>query len=200
MPTGGDVAGVTYSYRPSVLGATWAFTLAGDALLWDTGRKSGRIPYRTIRRVRMSFRPMSIQTVRFRTEVWSEGAPTIDLVSTSWKSMVEQERLDSQYRAFIIELHKRIALAAGAVRFDQGVAVPVYWLAVAIFTVASLAMAAMIARGLQASAWAGVAFVAAFLAFFLWWGGNYFRHNRPGHYSADALPTDLMPKGETPGA
>ena len=136
---------------------------------------------------------MTIQTVRFRTEVWSEGAPKIDLVSTSWKSMVEQERLDSQYRAFIVELHKRIALAGGAVRFDQGVAVPVYWLAVAIFTVASLAMAAMIARGLQASAWAGVAFVAAFLAFFLWWGGNYFRRNRPRRYSVDALPEHLMP-------
>lgn len=200
MPAGDDVGDVAYSYRPSVLGATWAFTLAGDALLWDTGRKSGRIPYRNIRRVRMSFRPMTIQTVRFRTEIWSEGAPKIDLVSTSWKSMVEQERLDPLYARFVAELHRRIARTGTAVRFDQGIAVPVYWLAVAIFTVASLAMAAMIARGLQASAWTGAAFVGAFLAFFLWWGGNYFRRNRPRHYSADALPADLMPKGETTGA
>ena len=190
----GVVTNATYAYRPSVLGATWTFVLEPDALAYEAGRKAGRIPYRNVRRVRMSFRPMSIQTVRFRTELWAEGAPKVELVSTSWKSMVEHQRLDPQYRAFIVELHKRIAQAGGAVRFDQGVAAPVYWLGVAIFVLASLAMAAMVARAMQAKAWGAAAFIGTFLAFFLWQAGNYFHRNRPRRYSADALPADLMPK------
>lgn len=189
----GIVTNVTYAYRPSVLGATWTFVLEPDALTYDAGRKSGRILYRNIRRVRMSFRPMSIQTVRFRTELWAEGAPKVELVSTSWKSMVEQQRLDTPYRAFIVELHKRIVQAGGAVRFDQGVAAPVYWLGIALFVMASLAMAAMVTRAVQARAWGAAAFVGTFLAFFLWQAGNYFRRNKPRSYSADALPADLMP-------
>lgn len=185
---------VTYSYRPSVLGAAWTFVLTADALAWDTGRKSGRIPYRSIRRVRMSFRPMTIQTVRFRTEIWAEGAPKIELVSTSWKSMVEQERLDPLYARFVVALHKRIEQAGGKVRFDQGIAVPVYWLGVAVFILASLAMAAMITRAIQAGAWSTAALIGAFFAFFLWQVGTYFRRNRPSSYSVDALPADLMPR------
>ena len=200
MPPGDDAADVTYSYRPSAMGAPRNFALGANALMWDAGRQFGQIQYRDIRRVRMSFRPMSVQTMRFRTEIWSEGAPKLVLISTSWKNMVDQERHDAPYTRFIVALHRHIALAGGAARLDQGINVLLYWLGVVTFTVVSLSMAAMAVRGLQARAWTGTAFVAVFLAFFLWWGGNYFRRNRPRHYSADALPEDLMPKGETPGA
>jgi hypothetical protein len=50
-------------------------------------------------------------------------------------------------------------------------------------------------RALQADARAGAAFVAGFLALFLWQGGNFFRRNRPGLYRPDAIPAALMPKG-----
>ena len=200
MLAGDDAAAVTYSYRPSAMGAPRSFALGPDALMWDAGRRSGRIPYRDIRRVRMSFRPVSVQMMRFRTEIWSEEAPKLVLISTSWKNMVDQERHDAPYTRFIVALHQHIAQAGGGARLDQGLNVLLYWLGVVSFAGVSLAMAGMFARGLQARAWTGAAFVGAFLAFFLWWGGNYFRRNRPQHYSADALPKDLMPKGETPGA
>jgi hypothetical protein len=48
-------------------------------------------------------------------------------------------------------------------------------------------------RGLQSGTIAGAAFVAAFLALFLWQGGNFLRFNRPGVYQPDDLPRDLVP-------
>jgi hypothetical protein len=44
------------------------------------------------------------------------------------------------------------------------------------------------------------AIVAAFLAFYLWQAGNFFRRNRPGTYRPDALPADVMPRESTASA
>jgi hypothetical protein len=184
-----------YAYRPSVLGAAYEFRLSEQGLDWNVGRRSGRVGWRSVRRVRLSFRPASMQPYRFVTEVWAEGAPKLEIMSTSWKSMVEQERLDKQYAAFVIELHRRLAQAAAPARFEQGTNPVLYWPGLFVFLVVSLGLAALIAHALAAYAIGGAAFIAAFFALFLWRGGDFFRRNRPRFYRADALPAELMPKG-----
>ena len=41
-----------------------------------------------------------------------------------------------------------------------------------------------------------IQYIGAFLALFLWQAGNYFRRNRPGRYTPQALPPELMPRGD----
>jgi len=184
----------TYSFRPSLLGAPWRFELTGGGLDWSTGRKSGRMSYGAVRRVRLSYRPVNMQSQRFVTEIWAENAPKLQIVSSSWKSMFVQERLDAPYAVFVGELHRRIAGAATRVTWEQGVGPLKYWPGLIIFLAAALAMAALSVRALQAQAYAAAALVAFFLASFLWQGGNFFRRNRPGHYRPPALPSEVMPK------
>jgi hypothetical protein len=190
---------VAYSYRPSLLGAAWSFRLTAGGMAWEAGRKSGLIPYRAIRGVRLSFKPASMQTQRYLTEIWAEGAPKLEIVSSSWKSMVEQERLDKTYAAFVTELHRRIAQVEGQgsapVRYEQGSPPLLYWPGLAVFAGVALGLAWLTVRALQSDAMAGAAFIAAFMLLFLWQGGNFFRRNRPGRYRPDALPDVLMPKG-----
>jgi hypothetical protein len=168
-------------------------------MAWEAGRKSGLIPYRAIRGVRLSFKPASMQTQRYLTEIWAEGAPKLEIVSSSWKSMVEQERLDKTYAAFVTELHRRIAQVEGQgpapVRYEQGSPPLLYWPGLAVFAGVALGLAWLTVRALQSDAMAGAAFIAAFMLLFLWQGGNFFRRNRPGRYRPDALPDVLMPKG-----
>jgi hypothetical protein len=190
-----DESTVGYAYRPSLLGAAWEFKLTDTGIDWVAGSRSGRVPFRNIRAVHMSYKPASMQPHRFVTEVWADGAPKLQIVSISWKSMVEQERLDRPYRTFISELHRRIAMAAPQARFEQGSNPLKYWPSLSLFVIVSLAMAALIARGLAAGAGRGAGIVAVFLALFLWQGGNFFRRNRPGTYRPDALPPEVMPKG-----
>jgi len=196
----GDRAGpagesaVAYAYRPSLLGAPWEFTLTGDGINWVVGSKSGRVPFRNVRRLRMSYKPASMQPHRFVTELWAEGAPKLQIVSSSWKSMVEQERLDRPYAAFITELHRRIALAAPPARFEQGTNPFSYWPGLIVFVAVEFALAALITRAAQTSAWRAAAVISVFLALSLWQGGNFFRRNRPGRYRPDALPAETMPK------
>jgi hypothetical protein len=185
----------SYAYRPSLLGAPWEFTLKSDGIDWTAGSKSGHVPFRNIRRMRMSFKPASMQSHRFKTELWAEGAPKLEIVSSSWKSMVEQERLDKPYAAFVAELHRRIALAAPPARYEQGNHPLLYWPGLVTFVGVALGLAWLIVRALQADTRGGAAFIGVFLALFLWQGGNFFRRNRPGFYRPEAPPAELMPKG-----
>ena len=185
---------LVYIYRPSLLGAPWSFRLTPTGISWEAGRQSGLVAYRDVRRVRLSFKPISMQTHRYMAEIWAENAPKLRIVSSSWKSMVEQERLDKSYAAFLTELHRRLSEAQVPASYEQGSNPLRYWPGLAVFAAISLGLAFLIMRGLQSDAPAGAAFIGAFLALFLWYGGNYFRRNRPGIYSPVALPDLLVPK------
>ena len=105
-----------------------------------------------------------------------------------------QERLDQGYRTFVAELHRRLAQAQTRARFEQGTNPFQYWPGLVVFAGVSLALAVLIARLLPAHATSGALFVAAFLALFLWRGGDYFRRNRPRFYRADSPPAELLPR------
>jgi len=115
-------------------------------------------------------------------------------MNLTWKSMVEQVRQDRPYAAFVMELNRRIALAAPPARFEQGSNPVLYWPGLIVFASVALGLAFLVVRALQADTKAGAAFVGCFLMLMLWQGGNFFRRNRPGVYRPEALPADLLPK------
>jgi hypothetical protein len=183
----------SYAYRPSVLGATWNLRLTPEAILWDAGRRSGRVPYDQVTGVRMSFRPATLQNQRFLTEIWSRDGTKLQIASTSWKSMAVLERFDDGYRGFIGELHRRLIAAGTRAVFVRGRNPPLYWAGLSVFVASSLAIAVLIARSAQAGATGAALMVGFFLIAFLWQASNYFRRNWPGRYLASALPPDLLP-------
>ncbi len=186
---------LAYSYRPSLLGAGWTFRLTQNGIAWEMGRKTGLVAYRDIRRVRLSFKPVSMQSQRFLCEVFADGAPKLPIISSSWKSLLDQERLDKPYSAFVVEMHRRIAQSgAQQTKFEQGGFPLVYWPGLVSFVGVALGLALVTVRALQAAALGGAAFIGAFFVLFLWQGGNFFRRNRPGVYRVDALPEVLLPK------
>lgn len=184
----------TYAFKSSLMGAGFEFRLAFDALEWRRGGQAGRVPYDRIRRVRLSFRPMTMQNYRFLTEIWSTSGPKLQIASTSWKSLVEHQRFDAPYRAFVIELCRRIGAAGAQTSFERGSTAWIYWPGVAVFVAASFGLAGLVVRALMTQVWSGAAFVAAFLALFLWQAGHLFSRNRPGLFSPDAVPPQVLPK------
>jgi hypothetical protein len=184
----------SYAYKSSLMGAPFEFRLAPDALEWRRGTYAGRTPYGRIRRIRLSFRPMTMQNYRFLAEVWTADGPKLSIASTSWKSIFEHERFDPAYRAFVTELSRRAGAAGGQTAFDTGSPVLLYWAGVVVFAGASLALAALIVRALQEAAWSGAAFITAFLALFLWQAGTFFHRNRPGTFEPAAVPPQVLPR------
>lgn len=182
----------TYAYRPSLAGAPWMFRLGADALHWESGRRSGRVEYNQIKRVRLLYRPGSMQPHRFIAEVRSHGAPKLTIVSTSWKTITEVERLDRPYRNFVIALHRR--LAGLPVELIAGLKPPVFLLAVVLFVVTALGMGAVAIRAVQEGAGVAALLICAFVALFVWQTANYVWRNRPVRYVAPDVPESLLPK------
>jgi len=185
-----------YSHKPSLMGAAFEFRLADDALGFRVGARAGRIPYRSIRRVRLSFRPVTTQSRRFVAEIWAADAPKLAIASSSWRSLFEQEAKDEAYGTFVRELHRRLAAAGSAASFVRGSPPLLYWPGLAIFAAAALAIAVLMLRALKDETFASAAIIAAFFALFVWQGGGFFRRNRPGRYRPEAPPPDLVPGGQ----
>jgi hypothetical protein len=186
--------GPVYAYKASLMAAPFEFRLAPDAIEWRKGHYAGRTPYDQVRRVRLAYRPITMQNHRFTAEIWPASGPKLTVASTSWKSLVEQERLDGAYGEFILALNRRLADAGSRAQFQTGVPVFLYWPGVVVFVGAALAMAALVVRALQDKAWAGAAFIAAFLALFLWQAGNFFVRNKPGTYDPANPPPQVLPR------
>jgi hypothetical protein len=182
-----------YAYKPSLMGASWELCLRPDALEWQVGRQRGRIPYARISRVRLSFRPATVQTRRFVAEIWWPEGRRLSIASTSWQSLVEQRPQDRAYGAFIRELNRRIAASGGPTAFETGAPAFLYWPGLVLFAATGLALAALAVRALEIGAYGGAALVGGLFVLFVWQSGAYFKRNRPGRYQPDNVPNELVP-------
>jgi hypothetical protein len=197
LPDSGDgtaPSDPTYAFKPSLMGALSQFTLRPDTLDWQIGRRSGSIRYNRVEAIRLSYRPVTTQTHRFIAEIWSADNPKIQIVSTSWRSMFEQERFDAAYAAFIGELHRRLAATGTRARFSTGMPRATYWLGLIVFAAVMIGTAILGVRALMAGQWSAAAIISAFFAVFAYQIGNHFRRNWPGRYRADAIPPNVMPR------
>jgi hypothetical protein len=157
------------------------------------GGRSGRVPYRSIRRVRLSFKPATMQGHRFAAELWSADAPKLTIVSTSWRGLFEQAAQDAAYAGFVRDLHRRLSAAGSGAAFVAGSPPILYWPGVAVFAAASVAALLLTGYALLSSAWTQAAIIGGFGALLVWQSGIYFRRNFPARYSSDALPPRLLP-------
>ncbi|ARQ00782.1 hypothetical protein [Pseudorhodoplanes sinuspersici] len=189
----GETADIEYSYKPSLMGGGWTFRLAPDGLQWSVGALTGQVAYRDIRRIRMSFRPVTMQSYRFLTEVWSDRNPKLSIVSSSWKSLTEQERLDEAYTRFVVGLHEKIAAEKGNPQLQAGAAAFLYWPGAMIFVAICLATIGILVRALQQGETTATLLLLAFFAFLVWQLGRFFKRNLPRHYTLDAIPNDVLP-------
>jgi hypothetical protein len=192
-----DTNDFVYAYRASLMGAPFEFRLTPAGLAWQKGRFTGETPYGQVRRLRLSFRPVTMQSQRFLAEVWPAAGtgPKLQIASTSVRGLVEQERQDAAYRAFILELHRRMAAAGATTSFERGTLPVLYWPGLIVFFAAALALAALAVHASVAGTWSAVAIVAAFFILLLWHMGPFFRRNRPGTYRPDAVPDEVLPRG-----
>jgi hypothetical protein len=183
-----------YSYKPSLAGAPWLLRLTPDNLAWTKGHRSGTLPYRDIARIRLSFRPVTMQTQRYLTEIWAPGTPKLTIASASWTGLMAQESLARPYCAFVTELHRRIAASGGRPQCHSGLNPFLYWPGVFVYVAVLLGCAGLIVRALQVSSYPGALFVAGFMAVFAWQLGHFFKLNRPGRYEPGAPPQHLLPR------
>ena len=189
----GNATDIAYAYKPSLMGGVWTLRLAPEGLQWSIGTVSGEVAYQDIRRIRMSFRPVTMQSYRFLTEIWSDGSPKLPIVSSSWKSLTEQERLDEAYTRFIVALHEKIAAANGTPQLQAGAMALLYWPGAVIFIAICFATIGVLVQALQQGEMGVTLFLLVFFAFLVWQLGRFFKRNLPRRYTLNAIPSDVLP-------
>ena len=184
-----------YSYKPNLMGSPFVFRLGPTGLAWEYGRRSGSIGYDQVQRVRISFRPATLQAQRYLAEIWAPQGPKLQIASTSFRGLVEQTRQDAEYTAFVRELHRRLAAAGSAARFEAGMHPMLYWPGAAVFTAIGLAVGGFLVHTLLNGDWTGAAVVVGVIVLLLWQIGTMFYRNRPLTYRPEAPPGVVLPRG-----
>jgi hypothetical protein len=183
----------SYAYKASLVGSAHQFELLQDGISWQAGRKSGIWRYADVAAVRMSYRPMSMQPRRFRTDIENRRGERIAVASTTWQTVTLMVRQDRDYRAFIVELHRRLAAEGQRVTLIGGIGAIAHGAGLAVVVLVFVAIAGLLVRALATGAYGGALFIAGFAALFGWQIGGFLYRNRPRTYTFDALPKDLLP-------
>jgi hypothetical protein len=182
-----------YAYKASLIGSAHQFELTDAGLSWQIAGRAGIWAYPDIASVRLTFRPVSMQSRRFRADLTSKEKRRIAILSTTWQTVSLMAPQDHGYRAFIAALHRRTAAAGGKPVLIGGISRPSYAAALAIVTILAISMAALLARALSIGEWYGALFLVGFAALFTWQIGGFIKRNRPRSYDFDHLPEALLP-------
>ena len=191
--TAGEISGLRYAYKASLVGSAHQFELTERGLSWKVSGRTGVWAYRDITAVSLSFRPTSMQAHRFRADIWHKDGGRIRVVSTNWQTVSLMTPQDNGYRAFITELHARMAKAGSTARLQGGLPRVLYAAALVVVTLLALAIAGLFVRALATGEYAGALFLVGFALLFNWQVGGFIRRNRPIGYSFDHLPEALLP-------
>ena len=186
-------AGVRYAYKASLIGAAHQFELTDAGLSWRIAGRSGGWAYADIAAIRLSYRPVSMQSRRFRADIDKAGGGRIAILSTSWQTAALMAPQDHGYRAFMVELHRRLREAGSKASLIGGIGPKTYAAALALLTLLAIAMAALLLRALFIGEFVGALFLVGFAALFSWQIGGFVKRNRPRSYDFDHLPEALLP-------
>jgi hypothetical protein len=182
-----------YAYKASLIGAAHRFELTDAGLSWHIGGKSGVWPYAGISEIRLSYRPVSMQSRRFRADIEGADHGRLVLLSTSWQTAALMAPQDHDYRAFITQLHARLNEAGSRAALIGGLRPRIYAAALVLLMLVAIAMIGLLVRAIATGEFAGILFLVGFAALFTWQVGGFVRRNRPRAYTFDHLPAALLP-------
>jgi hypothetical protein len=196
MPTDlpNDAAsGDRYAYKASLIGSAHEFELTDKGLAWTAAGRSGLWAYAEISEIRLSYRPVSMQSRRFRADISHAGGGRIRILSTTWQTVSLMTPQDHGYRAFMTALHRRMTAAGSRAALRGGLTPNLYAAAVVLLGLLAIAMAGLMVRALMTGEWSGALFLVGFAVLFAWQIGGFVTRNRPIAYTFDHLPEKLLP-------
>jgi hypothetical protein len=182
-----------YAYKASLIGSAHLFELTDAGLSWHIGGRSGVWAYADISAVRLSYRPISMQSRRFRADIENINGGRLAILSTTWQTVTLMAPQDHGYRTFMEELHRRLQAAGSKASLVGGIGRKTYAAALTLLALLAVAMASLLFRALMTAEFTGALFLLGFAALFAWQIGGFITRNRPRTYSFDHLPDRLLP-------
>jgi len=95
--TASEAPAIRYAYKASLIGAAHQFELTEEGFSFRFSGRSGVWRYAEIAAIRLSYRPVSMQSRRFRADIHHSSGARIAILSTTWQTaalMAPQDRPD----------------------------------------------------------------------------------------------------------
>jgi hypothetical protein len=184
---------LSYRFRPRIVGGEHVFSLTSDSLKFESSSRHDKIAYRDIARIRLSYRPANMSLYRFIAEIWPREGKKLTLVSVSASAPFHFENKGAAYRAFLLELFRRMGAVQPAFRVETGMA-RWRWLPAAAFGAATLAaLLYVLGRALFDAQYSLFAVCLAFGVLFTAQIGTMLLRNRPRNCEIDSVPMEVLP-------
>lgn len=193
MTAGEGAPGTRYVYKASLVGSAHEFELTDQGLSWQARGRSGIWPYADIAAVRLSYRPASMQSRRYRADIEHRSGQRITVFSTTWQTITLMTPQDRDYRAFIEQLHARLKAARSKVVLTGGIGPMIYAGGCLLLALVAIAIAGLFVRAVAIGEFAGALFLVGFAALFGWQMGGFIWRNKPQVYTFESLPGTLLP-------
>ena len=182
-----------YIYKPSIAGSPQSFELTEQGLSFKAGFRSDVWRYGDIARIRLIYRPVSMLAHRFRADLQHKDGKKLTIVSASWAGIVALTPQNDSYRAFIEELHRRIAAERSDVVCLAGLHRGAFAFTVAAFAAVMIALAGLFVRALVTGEFIAALFMLGIGAWFSWNTRGLLTRNKPQRYEAANVPRQLLP-------
>jgi hypothetical protein len=184
---------IRYAFKPSAVGSPLMLELTGQGLSYASGFRSDQWRYADIARIRLSYRPVSMLSHRFRADIWHRNGRRLGVISATWAGIVALSPQNDSYRAFIEELHRRLAAERSEVQCLAGLPKVTFVLACAVFAAVMAALASLLVRALVTGELVAALFMLGFGAWFGWHTGGWLKRNTPERYTVDRVPPQMLP-------
>ncbi|MCA1999731.1 MAG: hypothetical protein LDL25_08075 [Hyphomicrobiales bacterium] len=188
-----DPEPLAYAHRGKPYSAETQLTLDTGSLIAERGRSRQVFALDRIERIRLAFTPRNTARLAFTCEVRAADGRSVRFDNLSWKSLIETERLDRDFRTFVLALAARARAANPATRLEAGVTRLRHRLMLVFGAglVLALIAAAVIAAG-KGSALV-MLFAIGLAAYLGFWLRDFLIRNRPRSFTPEVPPEGVLP-------
>ncbi len=182
-----------YSHRAKPYAGEAEFRLHPDHVHVEQGRRSGDFPLADIVMIRLLYKPRNTTNEGYQAKLYRRDRRTASLTNLSWKSLVDMERQDADYRRFVEAAVAAVAAANPGVVLVAGMPRWLHRLTALAGLVALAALTTVLGQALLNGSLPIALLTAALAAYCGWWTMRYLGRNRPRSFRPGAIPQDVLP-------
>lgn len=189
-----EIPRAVYQHRAKPYAQEAGFRLFADRLSVDQGRRSGDFPLADIVMLRLAYKPRNTTNEGYFAKLYRRDRRTASLTNLTWKSLVDLDRQDADYRRFVEALVAAVAAANPSVALRAGLPGWLHKLTLAAGLAALVGLVVVTGRAVANGSLAIALLTAALTLYCGWWSWRYLGANRPRSFQPDAIPADVLPK------
>ena len=186
----------TYSHRAKPYAQEAEFKLMPQHLAIEQGRRSGDFAYRDIVMIRLMYKPRNTTNEGYQAKLYRRDKRTAALTNLSWKSLVDMERQDGDYRKFMIALVHKVHAVNPSVVLEAGMPRWLHIITAIAGIVAVLAMIIVTAQAILNGIYTAAVMTGILALYFGWWSIRYLSRNTPRRFTVNAIPENVLPKAD----